>query len=117
MVLQSTPRTNIGNGGGALNSEIRHINGIQKRINHNENLKVIWLDSEQVYDLKTDFAFWPSANRFIVTNQLAIAVLTAHTKDKNLPGEFYYNQKGNRLLAVEGDQDVSGSYDFIIDRE
>ena len=116
MVLQSTARTNTGNGDGALNSELRHTNGIQKRINDTENLREIWLNREQFYNLKTASAFWPSAHRFIVTNQLAIAILTAHIEVKKLLGEFYCNHKGNRLLALEREQNVSRSYDFIIDR-
>lgn len=101
---------------GALSAEIRHADATRKRINNTEDLELTSLGRDAVYDLRTEFAFWQKAQLYLENDQLAKAVLTARPEDNGRYEEFYFDRKGNLVLAIDGDHEVSRSYYFVIDR-
>jgi hypothetical protein len=101
---------------GALNAEIRHADGTRKRLNSTKDLQMSTLGRDAVYELRTEFAFWREAQLYTENNQLAKAILTARPEDNGRFEEFYFDRKGNLVLAIEGNLDETRSYYFVIDR-
>lgn len=101
---------------GALEAEIRHADGTRKRLNSSKELQKSTLGRDAVYELRTEFAFWREAQLYMENGQLAKAVLSARPEDHGRFEEFYYDRKGNLVMAIEGDLDESRSYYFVIDR-
>ena len=101
---------------GALEAEIRHAAATKKRIDNSENLRQHTLGREEVYELKTEFAFWQKAILLLDEQQLAKAFLKSRPEDNGRFEEFYFDKDGNLVLARDGDLDEFRDYYFVIDR-
>lgn len=101
---------------GPLEAEIRRADATYQRISENSDMTIVSLSGEEVRELKTEFAFWRTADLYLEEGKLAMAKLGAREQDNGKFEEFFFDKKGNLVMAKEGSQEDVKSYYFVIDK-
>lgn len=101
---------------GALKAEIRKAEGIRNRLQDTDKLEEMNLGRKELLDFNTEFAFWHRASLYFEDDALARVRLTSKEEHKDRFEEFYFDRKGNLVLAEDGDSSDVRHYYFLVDR-